>query len=86
MEKSIDFFVLYEQGYKDVRIAVNTALFTNETAELTTCVQVLIRFQYSLYSHHLQNGTEVCLLASAFYQKVTLSRASIASEEIKEEV
>ncbi|XP_064403130.1 E3 ubiquitin-protein ligase RNF213-like isoform X2 [Halichondria panicea] len=62
-EKSIDLSVLYEQGYKDVRIAVNTALYSNETTELAACVE---------------DGAEVCLLAFAFYQKATLSRASTA--------
>ncbi len=43
-EKSIDPFVLYEQGYKDMRHAINSVLCIKETAELLTCMQVSINF------------------------------------------
>ncbi len=32
--------MIYEQGYKDMRHAINTVLYTKETGELATCMEV----------------------------------------------
>ncbi len=45
-ERPIDPFVLYGRDYQDVRIAVNTALRTKKTTDLTTCVEVSIPVVY----------------------------------------
>ncbi len=55
--------------------------------------QCVCRYVYQTYSLcviiclRVQSGAEVCLLAFAFYQKATLSRASTApADQIREEV
>ncbi len=53
-EKLIDPFVLYEKEYEDMRVAVNTALLTKETTELT-CVEVRYTVD-SRYSCSLKYG------------------------------
>ncbi|XP_064404373.1 E3 ubiquitin-protein ligase RNF213-like isoform X3 [Halichondria panicea] len=70
-ERPIDPFVLYERDYQDMRIAVNTALRTKKTTDLTTCVE---------------GGAKFCLLAFVLYQKSTLSLATtVPTEPIQQE-